>query len=119
MTEPNSELLRHLQKIVEDVEGRLDDLIKAIYGYPALGQKGFQEEMQKSLLVCQEDVKQAKESLDALLLERREEIAERRGREATMKRFMSFTGVSSILTFLTLLGLIITILSSSGLLGGP
>ncbi len=119
MTEPNNELLRHLKKTVEDVDGRLDDLIKAIYGYPALGQKGFQEEMQKNLSECQDDVKQTKGSLDALLLERREEIAERRGRDATIKRFMSFTGVSSILTFLTLLGLIITILSGSGLLGGP
>ncbi len=119
MTEANNELLKHLKKTIDEVDGRLDDLIKAIYGYPALGQKGFQEEVQKNIAKCQDDVHKATESLEALLQERREEIAERRGREATMKRFMSFTGVSSIVTFLTLLGLILTILSSSGLVGGP
>ncbi|MEJ7871422.1 MAG: hypothetical protein WKF67_04125 [Rubrobacteraceae bacterium] len=119
MTEPNNELLRHLRKTVDEVDGRLDDLIKAIYGYPALGQKGFQEDMQKNVSKCQDDVKQTKDSLDALLLERREELAERRGRETTMKRIVSFFGVSSIATFLALVGLIITILSSSGITGGP
>ncbi len=118
MTEPNSELLVHLRKTVDDVEQRLEDLIKAIYGYPAMGQKGFQEEMQKNISSCQDDVHKANKSLDALLQERREEEAERRGRDATIQRFMSFTGVSSIVTFLTLLGLIIAVLSSSGLVGG-
>ncbi len=118
MTEPNNELLRHLKNTVEEVDQRLDDLIKAIYGYPALGQKGFQEEIQKSVSTCQDDVHKAKESLEALLQERREEMAERRGRDATIQRFMSFTGVSSIVTFLTLVGLIIAVLSSSGIVGG-
>ena len=117
--EPNNELLRHLKTTVEEIDGRLDDLIKAIYGYPALGQKGFQEEVRKNLSDCQEDVKQTKEALNALLQERREEIAERRGRDASMKRFMSFTGISSLVTFLTVVGGIIAILSSIGLLGGP
>jgi hypothetical protein len=119
MTEPNNELLRHLKKTVDEVDGRLDDLIKAIYGYPALGQKGFQEEVRNNLSACQTDITEVKGSLDTLLQERREEAAERRGSDATIKRFMSFTGVSSIVTFLTLLGLIIAILSSTGITGGP
>jgi hypothetical protein len=119
MTEQNNELLLHLRRTVDDIDGRLDDLTKAIYGYPALGQKGFQEEVRHSLSSCQQDVKKTKDSLEALLQERREEAAERRGSDATIKRFMSFTGVSSIITFLMLLGLIITLLSSTGIIGGP
>jgi hypothetical protein len=119
MTEPNNELLKYLQKTVAEVDGRLDDLIKAIYGYPELGQKGFREEVQKNISKCQEDVHKATETLNALLQERREEAAERRGRDASMKRFMSFTGISSLVTFLTVVGGIIAILSSIGILGGP
>ncbi len=119
MTEPNNELLKHLKKTVDEVDGRLDDLIIAICRAPALGQKGFQEEMRTNLSVCQEDVRQTKEALNTLVQERREEVAERRGRDASMKRFMSFTGVSSVVTFLTVVGGIIAILSGIGLLGGP
>jgi hypothetical protein len=111
-------LTQEVRKTIEDVDGRLDDLIKAIYGHPALGQRGFQEEVQKGISTCQTEVKKTQDSLQALLQEHREEEAGRRERDATIKRFMSFTGLSSILTFLTLLGLIITILSGSGIVGG-
>ncbi len=134
MTEPNNEqhnrvsdaIIRALEANLDSLEDEMrnvkDEILaqrRSLWGHPEVGQAGLLQEREKRIVRLEEDIGNTRKLCEGLREDRTIELAERRGSDATIKRFMSFTGVSSIVTFLTLLGLIIAILSSSGITGGP
>lgn len=115
MTSPppgeSGRLIANLDRKVMLLEGRLEDLTRALYGYPALGQSGFREEMERRVQELSEEVAATKTICEDLRMERRDELAERRG----IKRVIGYTGITSVLTLLTLLALIISIWRGAGI----
>jgi len=95
------------------VQADLTDLRRAIYGYPELEQMGMREDMFTRLDTLKRELAETKGVCDGIAQQRREEAAERRG----MKRLVGYTGVSSLLTLVTLVVGLLVILNGAG--GGP
>ncbi len=95
---------------MDSFDRQLEELVRAIYGYPSLGQKGFREEIEMRAQRLEADIEKTTELCENLVAQRREEAAERRG----MKRLVGYTGATSGLTLLTLVGLLISIWNGAG-----
>jgi predicted RNase H-like nuclease (RuvC/YqgF family) len=133
MTGPNNEHSQRTDALLQGLEDNLDSLERemrtmkdeilsqrrSLWGHPEVGQAGVLEEREKRISRLEEEIKNTRTVCEGLRDERREEMAERRGREKAMNRVLSFIGGSSLLTFLTMIGLIIAILSGTGITGGP
>ncbi len=103
--EPDSKVIRDLEERIKFNSDRIEDLMRALYGHPELGQEGFRSEIKAEIAAIRIDVVASRQLCEDLRQERRDELAERRG----MKRFMGYVGVSSFTTLLTLVGLVIAI----------
>lgn len=111
--ESKDAVITDLQKNIERLERRVEELVKALYGDPTWGRQGFREEMERRIARLDEDIRNTKRLCDDLQQQRENELAERRG----VKRVLGWTGVTNLLTLITLASLLIVIYQS-GVFGG-
>jgi hypothetical protein len=111
--ETDSKVIQDLERKVKANEDRIEDLMRALYGHPALGQRGFRQEIEGEIATLRGDVHATKQLCEDLRQERRDELAERRG----IKRVLGYSGATNLLTLLTLVSLIIMLWQ--GVFGGP
>lgn len=95
---------------MDEFERRLDELVRALYGHPSLGQKGFREEIEKAVVKLEGEITTAKELCEGLVRQDEQKAAEQRGRD----RVIGYTGVTSLLTLLTVVGLLVAIWNGIG-----
>lgn len=107
-----SRVIRELEDKVQRNYDRLDELMKALYGYPELGQRGFRQEIEAQLTLLSADIAATRTMCEDLRQERRDELSERRG----LRKAVGYTGITNLLTLLTLIGLIFALWQ--GIFGG-
>jgi hypothetical protein len=79
--------------------------MRALYGYPELGQEGFRHEMKRELEEVKDATRTTKKLCEDLRQERRDELSERRG----LRKAVGYTGITNLLTLATLVGLIVAL----------
>lgn len=117
MTEsPHDKTVRVLEDKVRRQEGKLEELTRALYGYPELGQQGFRDQMLMEIKDLHEEsantkrlCQQIREERTAEAALRREEQVERRGKEQVISRTLTWVGGSSLFTLLSVILILITI----------
>lgn len=113
---PQDHTIRTLEDKIRRQEGRLEELTRALYGHPELGQQGFREQVNEDLQDLRREIRETKRLCEQIKAERqaeasarREELAERRGRDQVISRTLAWVGGSSLFTLLTVIVLLITI----------
>lgn len=110
-TPPSSDrVVRDLQLRLDSLEHKVDRVTDGIYGNLNYGEAGFLREVR-------EEVKSLRTLCEDLRDERRQEQAERRGKDKLITRTLSFTGVTNIVTLIGVIALVVTIWQS-GIFGG-
>lgn len=106
-----------LERKVLELNARHKRVTDALYGNPEYGEAGFRSEIDRRILEMREEVKSLKTLCEDLRDERRQEQAERRGRDRLITRTISFTGITNVVMLITVVALAITIWQS-GVFGG-
>jgi hypothetical protein len=76
--------------------------MRALYGYPELGQEGFRQEIKRELEEVKGETRTTKKLCEDLRQERRDELSERRG----LRKAVGYTGITNFVTLVMLVGLI-------------
>ena len=106
-----------LEAKLHALEARHEDVKRALYGYPELGQQGFRDEMDRQIQELRAELRETRNLCEDLQRDRQEELAERRGKDKFIARSLGFTGITSLATLISIIGLVITIWKS-GIFGG-
>lgn len=105
--------IREVTQRLHELERKHEEVRRSIWGYPDLGQEGFQAEIREGIKeiraeqrrMLEEEIRPLKAKVDDEAQKSRDKESEARG----VKRVVGYTGVSSILTLLTLVALVVAI----------
>lgn len=118
---PHDKTVRVLEDKLRRQEGKLEELTRALYGYPELGQQGFRDQMLMEIKDLRDESGNTKRLCEQIREERfveasarREELAERRGRDQVISRTLTWVGGSSLFTLLSVILILVTIWKGGG-----